>query len=36
MDYRPVAIFMGDDRPPATTPVNRLMGGSTRSTSGDR
>ena len=36
MDHRRVAIFIANDRPPPTTPVNRLTGGSTRSTGGDR
>jgi hypothetical protein len=34
MDHRRVAIFIEDDRPPPTARVNRLIGDSTRSTSG--
>ena len=34
MDHRRVAILIEDDRPPPTARVNRLIGGSTRSTSG--
>jgi hypothetical protein len=37
MDDRLVAVFIEGDRPPPTTRVDRLIGGSTRSTSdGDR
>ena len=36
MDRRQVAIFIEGDRPPPTARVNRLTGGSTRTTSGDR
>jgi hypothetical protein len=34
MDHRSVVIFMGDDRPQPSARANRLMGGSTRNTSG--
>ena len=34
MDHRRVAIVIDGDRPPPPARVNRLIGGSTRSTSG--
>jgi hypothetical protein len=34
MDHRRVAIFIDDDRTPPTARVDRLIGDSTRSTSG--
>jgi len=36
MDHRRVAIFVEEAGPPPTAPVNRLIGGSTRSSGGDR
>jgi hypothetical protein len=36
MDHRWVAVFIDRERPPPTARLNRLMGGPTRSTGGDR